>query len=193
MTVAVFTIKNHYLSHVEYITRKMGPMKHYSCRSTERTIKTFTRDIGSSTHAGVNSSNLLFNRMNMRQYGLQQLLLEYDTLNQAPSNQSYTILSLPDPFSPQLWYADIRQTIIIDNGEFLPGLPNTIIKSCLQSYYRRLFPGRSIESFNQVAITVAGKMWSDSIVYSSKLHRDKKHQETAADNFVLFEAGRQIR
>lgn len=189
MTVAVFTIKNHYLSHIEFITRKMGPMKHYSCRSTERTIKTFTRDIGSPTHAGINSSNLLLKRMNMSQYGLQEILNESDVTDQSSASLPSRFLATDNPEYPELWCSDIRPTILQEQ-DAIQGLKNSIIKARMESYYRRIYTEEDFEPLNTVEITLAGKMFSNSLVYSSKMYRDKKHQTTAADNFVLFEAER---
>ncbi|RCH89419.1 hypothetical protein CU098_009785 [Rhizopus stolonifer] len=50
-------------------------MKHYSRRSTERTIKSFTSDVKSTTHPGVDTSNLLLHRVSTSQNGLQDAML----------------------------------------------------------------------------------------------------------------------
>ncbi|KAG1455590.1 hypothetical protein G6F56_007030 [Rhizopus delemar] len=85
------------------MTKKMGPMKHYSCRSTERTMKSFTSNICSTTRPGVNSSNILFDRANSNQYGIQEIT----NGNGEPSSttNATTFLELPNDEGtfPQLW------------------------------------------------------------------------------------------
>lgn len=187
---SVFTAKNHYLSHMAYMTRLMGPMKHYSCRPTERTIKSFTTNIRSTTNPGVNSSNILFGRATTNQHGLQELVSgsvdpEVEPL---PGNVSFLELADGQDNYPQLWDPSQKETMLID-GEVMPGLSDNVLLSAVQSYYRRLYPGQPVHcSVNTVRL--AGRMWSDSNVYSSRLYRNQHQQVTAADNFVLFEAGR---
>lgn len=168
--------------------RKMGPMKNYSCRSTERTIKTFTYNVKSTTHPGVNSSNLLLRGINMQQTGLQEAL---NTSESSSSNMSdgCNILSLENDDTSQLWYAS-QQRIILEQGDIIPNLSHAMVKTALVSYYQRVNGTRHIASLGQIDITIAGKMWLNSNVYSSKMYRNKHHQITAADNYVLFEAGR---
>ncbi|KAG1463916.1 hypothetical protein G6F56_005190 [Rhizopus delemar] len=104
LNVSVFTSKNHYLSHMELMTRQMGPMKQYSCRSTERTIKTFTNRVRSTTHPGVNSTNFSLHEINIRQEGLRKAL----HVDETPSigHESSIVLSLEEEDTPELWFAN---------------------------------------------------------------------------------------
>ncbi|KAG1438312.1 hypothetical protein G6F56_012691 [Rhizopus delemar] len=78
--------------------------------------------------------------------------------------------------------------MLID-GEVMPGLSDTVLFSAINSYYRRLYPGQPVYPTVNL-VRLAGRMWSDSNVFSSRLYRSQHQQVTAADNFVLFEAGR---
>lgn len=165
----------------------MGPMKHYSCRSTERTIKSFTSDVRSTTHPGVNTSNLLLDRVNANQHGLQEAISmdEEDIPSAAPD--SFIELPMEDGVSPQLW-DPYKQVSISTEDEIMPDLPGSVVSAAIRSYYRRLYPTRQVLPLEPL-ILIAGRMWSDSITYSSRLYRTKKHLVTRADNYVLFEAG----
>lgn len=171
----------------------MGPLKNYSCRSTERTIKTFTNDVRSTTHPGVNSSNILTDRINLRQVGLQEALAtEHE--QSGPSNRpsaADSFLELPsdDPNAPQLWHP-IGDAILLNDGEVMPGLSCSTFRNALSRYYQRSFSPQELTSLESTSIQLAGQFWSNSNVYSSKLYRDKKHLTAGADNYVLFEAGR---
>ncbi|KAG0732168.1 hypothetical protein G6F23_014586 [Rhizopus arrhizus] len=60
----------------------------------------------------------------------------------------------------------------------------------LRSYYRRLYGDQSIIDIEANPVLFAERLWTDSMVISSLLYRRKKRLTIAADNFVLFEAGR---
>ncbi|KAG1435442.1 hypothetical protein G6F56_013974 [Rhizopus delemar] len=64
-----------------------------------------------------------------------------------------------------------------------------VISVALRSYYRRLHGNTIIELENE-EVQLAERAWADSSVYSSCMHRTRKHLITRADNFVMFEAGR---
>lgn len=171
----------------------MGPMKNYSCRSTERTIKSFTNNVRSTTHPGVNISNILTDRINLRQVGLQEALeTEHEqprSSNQPSAADSFIQLSSNDPNAPQLWYP-IGGSILLNHEEVMPGLNCSVLKNSLLRYYQRSFPTQEITSLESTSVQLAGQLWSNSNVYSSKLFRDKKHLTAGADNYILFQAGR---
>lgn len=170
------------------MTRKMGPLKHYSCRSTERTIKSFTSNVRSTTRPGVNSSNILFDRANSNQYGIQEIINGMG--EPSSTTDATTFLELPNNEGtfPQLWDPNQNQTVFGD-GEVMAGLSDGVLLSAIRSYYHRLYPDQQVQSINNT-IRLTGRMWSDSNIYSSKLYREQHHLTTSADNFVLFEAGR---
>ncbi|KAG1438887.1 hypothetical protein G6F56_012486 [Rhizopus delemar] len=170
------------------MTRKMGPMKHYSCRSTERTIKSFTSNVRSTTRPGVNSSNILFDRANSNQYGIQELVNGIEESSSSTDAATFLQLSDDEGTFPQLWDPSQNQTILGD-GEAMAGLSDDVLLSAIRSYYHRLYPDEQVYDITNT-IRFTGRMWSDSNIYSSKLYREQHHQTTSADNFVLFEAGR---
>lgn len=110
---------------------------------------------------------------------------EEDIPSAAPD--SFIELPMEDGVSPQLW-DPYKQVSISTEDEIMPDLPGSVVSAAIRSYYRRLYPTRQVLPLEPL-ILIAGRMWSDSITYSSRLYRTKKHLVTRADNYVLFEAG----
>ncbi|SAM06220.1 hypothetical protein [Absidia glauca] len=44
LAIRVFPVTQHYIGHIEYIVKKMGPLPAISCRSLERSIGSYTRN-----------------------------------------------------------------------------------------------------------------------------------------------------
>lgn len=93
------------------------------------------------------------------------------------------------PNSLQLWYPSGGE-IELPDGEVMSGFENAILRRCLLSYYKRSFPEFEVVTLGSSTIQLAGKIWSDSNVYSSKMLRDKKNLNATASHYMLFEAGR---
>ncbi|EIE90060.1 hypothetical protein RO3G_14771 [Rhizopus delemar RA 99-880] len=190
LSVKVFTANNHYLGHLGHMTRQLGPIKNYSCRSTERTIKEFANKIKSTTKPGVNSSNVLLNIVNLQQYGITTSLANNDQVNADQSSPvSFVSHSSGNDQFPQLW-DPADEAYLLSNGVITPDLRDQDLVVALRSYYRRLYGDQSIIDIGTNSILFAERLWTDSIVISSLSYRKKKRLTTAADNFVLFEAGR---
>ncbi|KAG1437913.1 hypothetical protein G6F56_012871 [Rhizopus delemar] len=128
----------------------------------------------------------------MRQVGLQEAL---EAGNEEPVSSSRpipnSVISLPSdgPKSPQLWYPSGGDIELLD-GEVMSGLEDATLKRCLLSYYQRISPEHVLVTLDSSTIQLAGQVWLNTNVYSSKIFRDKKHLNATADHYVLFEAGR---
>ncbi|EIE92392.1 hypothetical protein RO3G_17263 [Rhizopus delemar RA 99-880] len=143
-----------------------------------------------STLPGVNSSNVLLNTINLQQYGITTSLANNDQVN-ADQSSPVSFVSHPsgnDQF-PQLW-DPADEAYLLSNGVITPDLRDQDLVVALRSYYRRLYGDQSIIDIGTNSILFAERLWTDSIVISSLSYRKKKTLTTAADNFVLFEAGR---
>ncbi|CAO3693744.1 unnamed protein product [Rhizopus stolonifer] len=105
----------------------------------------------------------------------------------AAAPDSYIELPIEDGVSPQLWDPYTQMTINTED-ELMPGLSGSSVASAIRSYYRRLYPTEQVLPL-EPSILIAGRMWSDSIIYSSRLYRTKKHLVTRSNNYVLFESG----
>lgn len=172
------------------MTRQLGPLKNYSCRSTERTIKEFANRIRSTTKPGVNSSNVLLNTVNLQQYGITTTLANDSQVNidQSPPTSFISHPSDNDLY-PQLW-DPADQPYSLSNGLITHDLRDQDLVHSLLSYYRRLYGDRSIMNIGTNSVLFADRLWTDSVVISSLLYRKKNRLITAADNFILFESGR---
>lgn len=59
ISLTVFRINMHLLSHIGSVIRKLGPMTTYSVRSMERSIGALKKKMKASNRAGVNAGNLI--------------------------------------------------------------------------------------------------------------------------------------
>lgn len=190
LNVRVFTANNHYLAHLAFIIKQVGPLKAYSCRSLERTIKKFRnlsrgfKDIGANT-SNVISTHARYNTTYM--YGIR---------NKAIPSKPYdegSFVSHPsgDKTLPQLWSP-------ISNDD-LNGATDTVLVCCgvkkykivkaLKKYYDRNYGVSNNVDIIESEITVAGNAWKDSVVISSAYsHRHKNVPRSRSNNIVLFEA-----
>ncbi|RCH93142.1 hypothetical protein CU097_010158 [Rhizopus azygosporus] len=116
----MFTVNSHYLSHIQYIIKHMGPLRFIGCRTSERNIKKYTNLIKSVVKPGVNASNILVNEQS----------LQSDTENEA-----------------QLWEPRMLYQAL-DTGRICVGLADAGVLRALVSYYRRLSDNRSLVSIN---------------------------------------------
>lgn len=125
----------------------------------------------------------------MQSYGLQQIISSIDS----SSNPRHTAESfLVDPSDAengaQLWEPrDSYQAL--GNGRACIGLADVDVLRSLLSYYRRLASNRSLASISS-DVKIAERLWLNSFIISSKVHRTRRSQTTRADNIVMFESGR---
>lgn len=169
--------------------RKMGPLRHYSCRASERNIKSHTNLIKSTSKPGINASNILLNQNNMDSYGISELLREFEF----DSTQQHHPESFEDVYpdqldSPQIWEKQATYQLLGDST-LCAGLPDANVINALRSYYQRLFRLNAKPPLDSNNIQLAKRYWSNTTVYSSVLYRGTR-MTTRANHFVLFESGR---
>ena len=169
--------------------RKMGPLRHYSCRASERNIKSHTNLIKSTSKPGVNASNILLNQNNMDSYGISELLRDFEL----DSTQRLNPESFEDVYpgqldSPQIWEKQATYQLLGDST-LCAGLPDTNVVNALRSYYQRLFRLNAKPPLDSNSIQLAKRYWSNTTVYSSVLYRGTR-MTTRANYFVLFESVR---
>lgn len=188
MNARVFTPNNHYLSHLALLIRQMGPLRAYSCRSMERTIKLFTNLIKSTSHTGVNASNILRRQSNQNKMAVRQLLEV-----QFPSRPAQVGDYETSPSGLQVWKPSRSVSLLGDGDEDICfGTTRSRLIAGLKSYYTRL-SGERVISLEMADIELFGRAWRDSFVYSSTMNRRIKNLQTRADNVVLFEVMTRVR
>ena len=187
LTERVFTSNTHYLRHIPDMIERMGPLRFLSCRASERSIKLHTNSIRSGSRPGQNANNILVQRGVMSSAGITEALVE-DENHETYGPDSWMVNPNGDPNSPQLWEPS-GHYVGLDSVALCDGVDGMVISVALRSYYRRLHGNTIIELENE-EVQLAERAWADSSVYSSCMHRTRKHLITRADNFVMFEAGR---
>lgn len=187
LNIRVFTVNNHYLMHLKFIIEQVGPLKAYSCRSLERTIKKFRNLANGHRDLGVNSSNVLANHTRYNTVYMQDI---YTRLRPNRQNAENSFLSHPsgDRSLPQLWEPFCDESLEGDGVVNCCGVQRTKVARALKKFYARTY-GRSDDVNNtSFRITIAGNAWKDSIVISSVYaYNNKSLVRSRANNIVLFE------
>lgn len=194
LSKSVFRPVNHYLHHVPYVIRKLGPMRSYSTRPLERTIGKYSKLIKSRVESGVNASNQI-ERLSVRGYinTAMDLNEELDVIQTRPCRESDFIDSpSEDAGSHQLWAPFIEnldlQSDSNDNfARFGVPVSNSAILNALTRYYARSSSGSTIE-IDDATITVAGRAWIHSTTYSSVFNKKVINEYRRGNNYIMFES-----
>lgn len=178
----VFTVNNHYLSHLPYLIKAMGPLKCYSCRPMERTIKKFTNLIKSTSKIGANASNVLKRQANYNKMAVRHLeLIQFPEIADLPSSYKVHFSGV------QLWAPFESQSLLGSEFDLICyGIRRKKVVGALKSFYARLTENRNV-TLSCFSIEIASRAWYDDLVYSSKMDRQLKRLVTRANNIILFE------
>lgn len=187
LSVRVFTANNHYLSHLQHIIMKVGPLRAYSCRNLERTIKKYSNLIKSKTRINANAQNILSSQAGYNSHFVRTIT---ESLTAKSKYSSSTFWCHPSGIEhyPQLWEPFVQDTLLSDLSDCIPHCNITkhkVIKA-LKSFYSRTRGIREVV-LDSLEIGIAAKAWKDSRLYSSVYDRKVKNLHTRAGNIVIFE------
>ncbi|OAD71018.1 hypothetical protein PHYBLDRAFT_148233 [Phycomyces blakesleeanus NRRL 1555(-)] len=187
ISISVFSPVNHYLTHIGYMTRKVGNLRVYSTRSMERTIGRYLKLIKSRVFCGKNAGNLV-ERLAIRGYLNCAFNIEQQ-LDPIKSNQTslddYLELPLSSPHSQnhQLWSPFDQLGYL---AQFVP-IP-TFIKE-LTTYYTRskcTFPIDLHYTLETVKLVV--RAWINNHVYGSEMYKQKRSEVRRGNHYVRINA-----
>ncbi|KAI8967320.1 hypothetical protein BDB01DRAFT_734017 [Pilobolus umbonatus] len=192
LSKSVFSPVNHYLHHIAYITKSLGPMRAYSTRPMERTIGKYARMIKSRVDSGVNAGNI-FERIAIRNLVNMYVNIEdeVDIIAPKPYNDS-TFIDHPSrhPNNPQLWSPFLEtplNLLELDTADDICGNPvtNQTILDHLQHYYFTHNHHPIVSNYN---IQPAGRAWINHSMFSSCMNRKKMNEFRRGNHHVMFEA-----
>lgn len=197
LSKSIFRPVNHYLCHVGYITRKLGPMRSYSTRPLERTIGKYSRLIKSKVNSSANSGNLI-ERMSIREYVKLSVDIadELNLITKKPYNDSSFIYH-PSGISgyPQLWSPILKDEFDLklsstDSNFNLFGVSinKCIIKERLERYYETHLENSTQHTIVNHSLKVAGRAWINHTVYSSTMNRKKMSESRRGNHNIMFES-----
>jgi hypothetical protein len=187
LSVSVFKPVSHYLSHITYIIRNLGPLNVYSTRSQERAIGRYTELITAKVRTNVQASNLI-EKMAIRSFMSHSIDVETtaNILRPAPLSSSSYRDNDDDPSSDtQLWEPFLEIDFNAAPMEAFEGVEMNKIKKAMNSYYRRQFSDRGV-SVQGFEVVVAGRAWVNSLVIGSQRYRNLKHEFRRANHYVMF-------
>lgn len=188
---AVFTPNNHYLTHIGYMTRRMGNLRAYSARSMERSIGRYAKLIKSKVYAGANANNVV-ERLNMigqinREIDINKVLgliqpvktslddfLELDEASQY-SNQH----QLWSPFSKQF---SLTSNLMVED------IPVPLFLDKLKAFYKRSLALPEDVVISNMHVDIAARALLGSHVYSSQMNRRIRSESRRGNHYVLFNA-----
>ena len=187
LNVRVFTSNNHYLCHLQHIIIKAGPLRAYSCRNLERTIKKYSNLIKSKSKINANASNILTSQAGYNSHFVRNIT---QSLTPDPTYSPNSFWRHPSGNShyPQLWEPFDQDSLSSNlSADLLHcGVRKEKAIKALKSFYARTTGLKEI-TLDNLEIGIAAKAWKDSKLYSSVFDRKKKGLETRAGNIVLFD------
>lgn len=180
---SVFRPVQHYLIHIPFIIRQLGPLRAYSTRSMERAIGVFSKLINSKREGGKNASNII-ERLAIQNYlncilNLEELI---DVIKPKPYAETSYINHPSDLVGVQLWEPFFR--VILNNQSTVEGIEGRTLIKALKKFYLRSGIG-SIDLANNTII-LAARFWNDCTVYSSCMYRRLKKETSRGNQYVMF-------
>ncbi|KAG1451900.1 hypothetical protein G6F56_007965 [Rhizopus delemar] len=172
LTERVFTSNTHYLRHIPDMIERMGPLRSLSCKASKRSIKLHINSIRTGSRPGQNANNILVQRGVMSSAGIIEALAE-DENHGTYAPDSWMVNPNGDPNSPQLW-KPFGHYVGLDSVALCDGVDGMVISVALRSYDRRLH-GNTITELENEEVQLAERAWANSSVYSSCMHRTRKH------------------
>ncbi|RCH82705.1 hypothetical protein CU097_003704, partial [Rhizopus azygosporus] len=175
ISYSVFRISQHYLCHIPYMIKAMGPLRAYSFRPMERAFGAISTLIKSKVEAGINASNVV-ERLALRRYvdfysDIQQ---ELDPIRPRPAPQYW------EPFRCGVVATECN--VSSDNWS----IPTDTLYSCLQQFYRHTLNGEESRSPIDINIDIAARAWINSTVYSSVYYRNYRQEFRRSNHIVKF-------
>ncbi|CAO3618584.1 unnamed protein product [Mucor hiemalis] len=160
LSKSVFTINNHYLSHIGATIRQAGSLRVYSTRSMERTIGRYAKLIKSTV------------------YGVKTSLDNYKELSD---------LSIHN-HNHQLWSPSNYHSLssLEDNIE---GVPSLVFLSAIQSFYIRQkgsVRNTTITVDTTTPITTACRALLHSHVFNSQMYRVRRKESRRGNHYISF-------
>ncbi|OAD67741.1 hypothetical protein PHYBLDRAFT_174069 [Phycomyces blakesleeanus NRRL 1555(-)] len=186
LSISVFSLVNHYLTHIGYITRKMRNLRVYNTRSMERTIGRYSKLIKSRVFSGEYAGNLV-ERLAIRGYlncafNIEQqlnLIKPYRT-----SLDDYLKLPLPSPHEQnhRLWS-------LFESIPYIKEFTNllTFTKE-LQTYYTKSNSHQTDPQYTMNTIEIAACALIGSHVYGSEMYRRKRSEFRRGNHYIQFHA-----
>ncbi|KAI8638449.1 hypothetical protein BD408DRAFT_24452 [Parasitella parasitica] len=190
LSSSVFKPVVHYLSHISYVCRNLGPLRVYSTRSQERAIGYFKNLITRNVKTQAQASNLI-QKVAIRSFLNQTLDIADEGEIIRPSSysdNSYLDNDDDENCTAQLWIP--FKTVKLENdGEEFEGVKVSKFRKALSKYYRREFSEDNINIIGDIEFVLAGRAWFDeSTVISSIYSARTKGEFRRAGYFVMFDS-----
>ncbi|OAD68523.1 hypothetical protein PHYBLDRAFT_172950 [Phycomyces blakesleeanus NRRL 1555(-)] len=180
----VFRPVQHYLMHIPFIVKQLGPLRCYSTRSMERVIGVFSKLIKSKCKGGRNAS-FLVERFTLHNYVNTAISIqnEIDLIQPKPYGRE-SHMHLPNDFSgAQLWEPFHRFAHL--NDDLVEGVSGPSVKDALTRYYQRT-SGLMISNIGDFTIVVAGRLWMNPTVYSSCMYQQRRNERSRGNHYMMF-------
>ena len=179
----VWTTNNHFaIFHMSSLIRQQGPLRYYSCRSLERTIRKYSNLSKSKSMPEKETDNILGRLNYFKELHSQQL---YDSMLPSSLSANDDFLDYPGDYAdnmPHLWSKFKVEDIEV--GVDLFGVPLNKFVLTLRRYYNRCTI--RVASSDIKEIKLAARMLSNGLVYQSRYYRSYKTLLKRANALVIF-------
>ncbi|OBZ80612.1 hypothetical protein A0J61_11339 [Choanephora cucurbitarum] len=188
-SMRVWTMNNHFaVQNVPELIKQQGPLRYFSCRSLERTIKKYSNMVRSMFAPDVEISNI-HTRVNYYKEHRSAETTDSSIGSSSVQERDFLLHPTHPQTTPRLWLK-IQRIELCERADFF-GASTWQFINALQRYYSRL--GLSGSVIDSQQITMAGSMLKDDVYYHSRLHRTNNTLLKRSNHLVLFEAKRASR
>lgn len=197
ISLTVFRINLHLLTHIGEMIREQGVLRAYSCRSVERSIKTMKNKMNAVRFAGENASNIVeidnmlsfIDIMGFVDFGRASKPVDDSTFENHPDSRH----------AEQLWSPFHQETFtIFKPAKKIDGLFSFgDLGKALFHYFARI-GGLRLSQFRfspeqlHYPVRFSSRLWLDNITYHSQLYKSKRKTITKEGYYVMFKYGNRI-
>lgn len=178
-------MNNHFTTYHMYdLIKKQGPLRYYSCRSLERTIKKFSNLCKSKSRPHQENENLLERYNFFKEFQQQQARESLVPRRQESPDAFLDHPNDPEGIVPQ--FLKRFEDTNLHTAQGIYGVEMRKVTEAMQRFYHRTNHVANVQMEPEVRL--AAQMISNGFLIQSKFHRTHQPQLVRSSNIVIFEA-----
>ena len=178
-------MNNHFITYHMYdLIKKQGPLRYYSCRSLERTIKKSSNLCKSKSRPQQENENLLQRYNFFKEFQQQQAKESLLPRRQENPDAFLDHFNNPEGIVPQ--FLKRFEDINLNTTPGMYGVEMRKVVEAMQRFYHQT--NRVVDTDIEPEVRLAAQMISNGFLIQSKFHRTHQPQLVRSSNIVIFEA-----
>lgn len=187
LSASVFKPVVHYLSHISYVCRNLGPLRVYSTRSQERAIGYFKNMITGTVKTQAQASNLI-EKVAIRSFLYQSLDIveEGNIIRPSTFDESSYLDNLDDENCTAQFWIPFQTVQLCNDTEEFEGVQISKFRKALSKYYRRKFSNERISIVDNIDFVLAGRVWFNDYTVITSIYYARINREFRRAGYYVF-------